>query len=117
MKSFVASLLSALSLGVVAPPRPADWRLDFGPFEATVETVHAALLTRKATCRSIVSAFLAQTETFNPRVNAILTLNPTALRTADALDIILRDKLAGRHEAELELSAVWRNASATASTM
>ncbi|KXJ86316.1 amidase signature domain-containing protein [Microdochium bolleyi] len=58
--------------------------------EATIKSVHHALHSGAATCRDIVSSFLARIEALNPAVNAIITLNPDALQIADDLDIRLR---------------------------
>ena len=58
----------------------------FDAREATISTVHNALFSHLTTCRAIVSSFIARIETFNPLVNAIITLNPEALDIADALD-------------------------------
>jgi Asp-tRNA(Asn)/Glu-tRNA(Gln) amidotransferase A subunit family amidase len=54
--------------------------------EATIESVHSALFTRSTTCREIVSSFIARIEEYNPTINAIISLNPSALSIADHLD-------------------------------
>ncbi|ETS74330.1 hypothetical protein PFICI_14196 [Pestalotiopsis fici W106-1] len=54
--------------------------------EATIEGVHNALFTGLATCRGVVSSFLSRIETFNPTINAVISLNPEALSRADELD-------------------------------
>ncbi|EER24600.1 Amidase family protein [Coccidioides posadasii C735 delta SOWgp] len=86
MRSLLSSLLAFLSLSASKP------NFGFEPHNATIDAVHAALFSGRATCRDIVSLFISQIETYNPQVNAIITLNPTALDTADALDAILRGK-------------------------
>lgn len=60
--------------------------MPFDPREATVTSVHLALLSGKATCRDVVEAFIARIETYNPKINAIISLNPNALREADRID-------------------------------
>lgn len=75
--------LSLISLGghlVEAQKMPFDAR------EATIDSVHHALFSRLATCREVVSSFLARIEAHNNLTNAIITLNPNALRIADSLD-------------------------------
>lgn len=62
---------------------------DFDVREATIESVQNALFAGLATCRGIVSAFIARIEEFNPRINAIITLNPEVLATADEMDLAL----------------------------
>lgn len=59
----------------------------FDPREATIDSVHHALFTGITTCHSVVSAFIARIEAFNPTINAILTLNHQALATADEMDL------------------------------
>ncbi len=54
--------------------------------EATIETVHHAILTRAATCREVVSAYISRIEAFNPAINAVVSLNPDALAIADEMD-------------------------------
>lgn len=54
--------------------------------EATIDQVHNALFARATTCRDIVSSFIARIEEYNPRINAVISLNPRALSVADHLD-------------------------------
>ena len=58
----------------------------FDPREATIASVHSALYSRLTTCRDVVSSFLARIETYNPLINAVITLNSDALSIADSLD-------------------------------
>lgn len=66
--------------GTSFPSEPFDCR------EATIDGVHNALNSGLASCRDVVSSFIARIEAFNPTVNAIITLNPNALATADDKD-------------------------------
>jgi Asp-tRNA(Asn)/Glu-tRNA(Gln) amidotransferase A subunit family amidase len=52
--------------------------------------VHDALFSGKASCRDIVSSFLSRIEKYNSAVNAIITLNPNVLSTADQMDQALK---------------------------
>jgi Asp-tRNA(Asn)/Glu-tRNA(Gln) amidotransferase A subunit family amidase len=61
----------------------------FDPREATIASVHNALYSGPTTCRTIVSSFLTRIEMYNPTINAIITLNPHALSTADEMDMAL----------------------------
>ncbi|KAI1847650.1 hypothetical protein JX266_006502 [Neoarthrinium moseri] len=54
--------------------------------EATIDGVHNALFTGLTTCRTVVSSFITRIETFNPTINAVISLNPEALEIADGLD-------------------------------
>lgn len=58
----------------------------FDAREATISSVHHSLYGNLSSCREVVSAFLARIEAFNNRTNAIVTLNPRALDTADGYD-------------------------------
>jgi Asp-tRNA(Asn)/Glu-tRNA(Gln) amidotransferase A subunit family amidase len=67
---------------------PTSWALSniFDIREATITTLHDALFTHSTTCRDIVSSFIARIEEFNPSINAVISLSPHALSTADHLD-------------------------------
>ena len=57
--------------------------------EATIDGVHAGLLRRQLTVRRLVEGYLARIEAYDrsgPSLNAILAINPDALREADRLD-------------------------------
>jgi len=58
----------------------------FDPVEATIETIHDAIFKHGVTCQQIVRAYLARIHTINPKINALICLNPTALEEAAALD-------------------------------
>lgn len=58
----------------------------FEAHEATIESIHNALLGRSNTCRDVISAFTTRIEAFNPLINAVISLNPDALQAADYLD-------------------------------
>ncbi|KAK1836969.1 amidase signature domain-containing protein [Podospora conica] len=78
--------LQALAL-LSASATPAS-ALDgfFDSREATIDSVHNALFTGLASCRTVVSSFIARIEAYNPTVNAIIALNPRALDIADEID-------------------------------
>ncbi|KAI1078067.1 amidase signature enzyme [Whalleya microplaca] len=54
--------------------------------ESTINGVRTALLSGQTSCREVVSSFLARIEQFNPTLNALVSLSPDALSTADELD-------------------------------
>jgi len=58
----------------------------FDSREATIEGVHNVLFSGIASCRDVVSSFIARNEAFNPQINSFISLNPNALTTADELD-------------------------------
>ncbi|KAF2140618.1 uncharacterized protein K452DRAFT_288716 [Aplosporella prunicola CBS 121167] len=58
----------------------------FDSREATIESVHHSLFVGLSTCREVVSAFITRIEAGNNNINAVVSLNPYALSTADTLD-------------------------------
>lgn len=61
----------------------------FTPEETSIASVHAAMRGGSLTCRQLVSMYLRRIEAFDkngPAINAIITINPAALATADSLD-------------------------------
>lgn len=88
---------AALALGAAVPlaaPLPAplaaqgtapSFRLE----ETTIAQVHAAFKAKTLTCRALVQRYLDRIAAYDkkgPAINAIVTLNPQALATADSLD-------------------------------
>jgi len=67
------------------PAAPAPFRLE----EATIADIHAAMTDGRLTCRSLVEQYLRRIEAYDkngPAINAIVQVNPEALRLADDLD-------------------------------
>jgi Asp-tRNA(Asn)/Glu-tRNA(Gln) amidotransferase A subunit family amidase len=61
--------------------------------EATVAELQAALRARTLGCRDLVQAYLRRIDAYDkrgPAVNAVVVVNPDALRVADSLDARLR---------------------------
>lgn len=58
----------------------------FDSREATIDSVHSALFNGLASCRDVVSSFVARIEEFNPTINAILSINPNVLDIAREMD-------------------------------
>ncbi|KAF2659766.1 amidase signature enzyme [Lophiostoma macrostomum CBS 122681] len=61
-------------------------RAGFDAREATVDTVHHALYSGLSSCRDVVSSFIARIEALNNHTNAVISLNPNALDTANSFD-------------------------------
>lgn len=57
--------------------------------EATIERIHDALYGGLTSCRSIVESSIARIEAYNPKLNAMISLNPNALSIADQQDLLL----------------------------
>ncbi len=67
------------------PAAPAPFRIE----EATIADIHAAMKDGRLTCRSLVEQYLRRIEAYDkngPALNAIVLVNPDALRLADDLD-------------------------------
>lgn len=67
--------------------------------EASVSSIHAAIDARKTTCAQVVRHYLDRIEAYDdrgPGVNAIITVNPRAIETAEQMDRIDRNTRQGR---------------------
>ena len=76
-----------------SPPSPASPQAPpaskFQIEEATISNVHAAMKSRQLTCRDLVAEYLERIEASDkkgPALNAIVQVNPTALKEAELLD-------------------------------
>ena len=96
MKSFLliglvltASLAAAAGSVKNRSQRVQPFRVE----EKTIAQIHAALRSRQVTCRGLVEAYLARISAYDqkgPAINAVVLLNPEALKTADELDARMR---------------------------
>src|SRR5262249_33732427 len=70
-------------------PRPATPAGGFHLLEATIDDIHAALQSKRITCRELVNLYIKRIEAYDkegPRLNALQTINPRALEDAERLD-------------------------------
>ena len=61
--------------------------------EATIADLHAAMRSGALTCHALVAQYLRRIDTYDkngPALNALVVVNPDALRTADSLDADFR---------------------------
>src|SRR5262249_14355174 len=68
-----------------AAPQPAPFRIE----ETTIAQIHDAMKADRLTCRALVDAYLKRIEAYDrngPAINAIVQINPDALKQADELD-------------------------------
>lgn len=73
--------------GGVRPEKP------FSVVEATIPEMRLALEQKRTSSREIVLQYLARIATYEDQLNAVITVNPNALKEAEALD---RERAAGR---------------------
>ncbi|HKS06589.1 MAG TPA: amidase family protein [Gemmatimonadaceae bacterium] len=86
MKRYCA-LLIACSIALL--PCSALAQGAFRVEETTIAQVHAAFRARTLSCRGLVESYLARIDAYDkkgPAINAIVTINPSALTIADSLD-------------------------------
>ena len=63
--------------------------MSFDVLETTIADVQAAYRSGQLTCRQLVQSYLDRIENYDrqgPAINAIITINPAALKEADRLD-------------------------------
>ncbi|KAI9758823.1 MAG: hypothetical protein M1835_000526, partial [Candelina submexicana] len=82
MRSHVLVVLLAL----LASEHVSSQSNGFDAREVTIDSVHHDLYSYLTTCRGVVTGFLSRIQALNGAINAIITLNPNALATADAMD-------------------------------
>jgi Asp-tRNA(Asn)/Glu-tRNA(Gln) amidotransferase A subunit family amidase len=67
--------------------------MSFDLIETTIANIHAAYRSGQITCRQLVEAYLQRIESYDkhgPAINAIITINPEALKEADRLDSVFK---------------------------
>ncbi len=82
-------LISSGLLILVTVATAAAQQTPFSVEETTIAQIHAALRARQLTCRALVDAYLKRIDAYDkqgPSLNAIVVVNPDALREADELD-------------------------------
>ena len=85
VRKSLAVIPTCLILATLAAQTPAPFRLE----ETTIEQIQAAFRDGSLTCRSLVERYLARIDAYDkrgPALNAIVMINPDALKAADDLD-------------------------------
>jgi amidase len=75
-----------------APLKHRVVRLSFSVVEASIPEMQAAMKNGRVTSHDLVLQYLTRIALYNRRLNAVITVNPSALREADELD---RERAAG----------------------
>src|SRR5262245_48998818 len=81
----LAACIAAVSLTVLVRGQPAPFVVE----ETTIAQIHAAMKAGTLTCHALVEQYLRRIETYDkngPALNAIVVVNPDALKHADELD-------------------------------
>src|SRR3972149_2919713 len=63
--------------------------MSFNLLETTIDEIHAAYKSGQLTCRQLTQMYLDRIEAYDkkgPAINAIITVNPDAIKEADRLD-------------------------------
>jgi amidase len=82
----------AILLGAAIPAAVTAQQARFDVAEATIPQMQAALTAGRVTSHELVLLYLARIATYDHMLNAVITISPTALAEADALD---RERAAG----------------------
>src|SRR6476646_8698073 len=84
-----AVVAASHALGAQATPAAPAFRVE----ETTIAEVHAAMRAGTLTCRALVEQYLRRIDAYDkkgPAINALVVVNPAALRVADSLDVRFR---------------------------
>src|ERR1700758_4153601 len=94
-RSPLLSLVVFLSIagGAVAQDqRPAPSVVGgFHLLETTIDDIHAALQSKRITCRELVNLYIKRIQAYDkegPQLNTVQTINPRALQEAERLDAV-----------------------------
>src|SRR5882672_9532007 len=81
----IVSVAAALAVATLSAQAPTSFRLE----ETTIQQIQAAFRDGSLTCRSLVEHYIKRIDAYDKNgaaLNAIVQLNPDALKTADDLD-------------------------------
>src|SRR5262249_19153976 len=89
MKKYIPFLLLLLAAVLVGQAL----RKPFTVVEATIADMQKALREKRVTSRELVQQYLTRIALYNPRLHAVITVNPNALKEAEESD---RERARGR---------------------
>jgi len=75
-----------LAIVMATPSLFAETRAPFNIVEATIPQIQQALKTRRVTSRQLVEQSLIRIATYEDKLNAVISVNPNALKEADERD-------------------------------
>src|SRR5262245_41306018 len=76
----------ALSFLLAAALTTSAQRKPFSVVEATIPEMQAAMKAKQTTSREIVQQYLARIALYEDKLHAAITINPNAIKEAEALD-------------------------------
>jgi len=85
VRNVLVVVLTGFAVIALSAQTPAPFRLE----ETTIQQIQTALRDRSLTCRALVEQYLKRIDAYDkagPALNAIVMINPDALKTADDLD-------------------------------
>ena len=85
----VVGLLRDPRGGMAQAQRPGPSGAGFHLLETTIDDIHAALQSKRITCRELVNLYIKRIQAYDkegPQLNAVQTINPRALQEAERLD-------------------------------
>ena len=88
---FTCLIAAGCSADAPGPPSPTNEGAPFHLIEASISGIHDAYRSKQLTTRRLVELYLARIDAYDkqgPNINAVITLNPSALEEADRLDKI-----------------------------
>jgi len=88
----VAAATLALAGAQRQPGAPAATPSSFTVVEASISELRAAMEDGRTTSRTITAQYLARLERYNPSLHAAISINPDALKDADARDAERRQR-------------------------
>jgi Asp-tRNA(Asn)/Glu-tRNA(Gln) amidotransferase A subunit family amidase len=93
MRAHLSVLIACTAATAACAPALARTSAPFPIDETTIGAVHTAFRNGSLTCRDLVAQYLARIDAYDkkgPAINAIVVVNPDALRVADSLDTRFR---------------------------
>lgn len=100
IRANASAVLVGIGLAIHGVPTVGSAAAEFQLEEATIEDIHAAMQSGELTSRRLVESYLDRIAAYDqkgPAINAVILVNPEALRRADELDRRFdREGLTGR---------------------
>src|SRR5437016_13447612 len=84
MRKSVAGIVFLLAVTIHAKDQKTQ--PPFSVVEASIPEMQAALKAGRITSHDLVQQYLTRIALYNHKINAVITVNPNALKEADALD-------------------------------